>query len=147
MWDMKLNNTYKILVGLATLWVMLYPLLFLCVWLTFPLSMLLPESTAQEFPFAFVSFFAVIPFHCFTIFLQMALSVFYLVHVLKNVNAAETVRIVLGVGVFFLPYVAMPIYYYLYIWREQPPAWAVIPAPVLHPAQLSNDQEQNLPSN
>ena len=33
-------------------------------------------------------------------------------------------RIALGLGHLFLPSVAMPIYYYWYIWRETPPEWA-----------------------
>jgi hypothetical protein len=50
--------------------------------------------------------------------------VFYLVHVAKNSAAEESVRLVLGLGFFFMTVVAMPVYYYLYIWREAPPHWA-----------------------
>jgi hypothetical protein len=57
--------------------------------------------------------------------LQFVLIPFYLIHVIKNVTASETFRILLGVGLFFLPFVAMPAYYYLYIWLDQPPVWAI----------------------
>ena len=66
-------------------------------------------------------------FFC-SFFLEVALLVFYLVHTLKNTKASESLRIVLGLGHLFLPFVAMPIYYYLYIWRETPPEWVAIKA-------------------
>ena len=44
--------------------------------------------------------------------------------VIRNTTASESIRIILGIGVFFLPFIAMPVYYYLYIWRDQPPSWA-----------------------
>jgi hypothetical protein len=50
---------------------------------------------------------------------------FYLIRVIKNTTASETVRIILGVGMFFAGFIAMPTYYYLYIWRDQPLGWAL----------------------
>jgi hypothetical protein len=85
----------------------------------------LPQGAEDGFPLFMVPFFAIFPLHCLTILLQFVLMAFYLVHVIKNTNASETVRIILGIGCFFLPFIAMPIYYYLYIWREEPPEWAV----------------------
>jgi hypothetical protein len=49
---------------------------------------------------------------------------FYLIHVIRNTKADETVRITLGLGNFFMPFIAMPIYFYLFIWLEDPPGWA-----------------------
>jgi hypothetical protein len=72
----------------------------------------------------FSLFGLIFPLHFCTIFIAMGLMVFYLVHVIKNTKADETIRILLGVGNYFLPFIAMPIYYYLYVWLDDPPAWA-----------------------
>lgn len=127
---MKLNKPVKILLGLATAWNALYPLLFFAVWLIMVLGMFLSagfsSSTAGEpSPVFILPFFAIFPLHCLTILLHFVLATFYLIHVIKNTTASETVRIILGVGIFFMGFIAMPIYYYLYIWRDQPPEWAL----------------------
>jgi hypothetical protein len=54
---------------------------------------------------------------------------FYLFHIIKNDTASEIIRVVLGIGVFMLPYIAMPVSYYLYIWQEEPPDWALAKEP------------------
>ena len=58
-------------------------------------------------------------------FIQMGVSIFYLIHVILNKEGSDTLRILLGVGVFFLQYIAMPFYYFVYIWPETPPEWAI----------------------
>jgi hypothetical protein len=122
--SMKLSKSIKILIGLTTVWVAAYPLLFFIVWLFMMFSIgFTPPSSGEGFPLFMVPFFAIFPLHCITILLQFGLSIFYLVHIIKNRDASETLRIILGVGTFFLPFVAMPIYYYLFVWPEQPPAW------------------------
>ena len=127
---MTLTKPIKLLVGLATLWLALYPLLFFVVWLFFVFGTMglsserIPENTMPVF---MLPFFIIFPLHFLTILLYFVLMTFYLVHVIKNTIAAETVRVILGVGCFMMPYIAMPIYYYLYIWLPQPPAWAQAP--------------------
>ena len=122
---MDLNKIVRILIGLATAWVTLYPVLFFAAWLTMFQSIAFTPATSRlEPPPFFSAFTLILPVHCLTILLYMALIVFYLIHVIRNTNASETIRIILGVGIFFLPFVAMPIYYYLYIGRDQPPIWA-----------------------
>ena len=129
---MILAKPYKILVGLGTLWVTIYPILFFIVWLftifgifIFPLAMDNLGTSPESFPLFMVPFIAIFPLHFFTIFLMFALLVIYLIHVIKNTQADETVRIILGIGNFFLPFITMPIYYYIFIWREVPPDWAI----------------------
>jgi hypothetical protein len=125
---MRLSKPIKILVGLGTAWLTIYPFLFLEVWLTMVLGMVFMSGSSNDSqPFFLIPFFAIFPLHFLTIFLQFFLDVFYLIHVIKNTTASETLRIILGVGPFFLSFIAMPIYYYLYIWRDQPPDWAIAP--------------------
>ena len=126
---MKLSNPLRIAIGFATVWQALYPLLFLAVWLSMVLGMvgfgLAPETAPEEgAPVFLVAFLAIFPLHCLTMLLQMGLMGFYLVHVIKNTVALDTLRIILGVGLFCMPFIAMPVYYYLYVWLDEPPEWA-----------------------
>ena len=131
---MNISKPYKILIGIGTIWFALYPLLFMAVWFLMFLGMgFMPllaggsSSPNPEAPFMIFPFFGIIfPLHFCTIFLGFGLMVFYLIHVIKNTKADEAVRIILGVGCFFLPFIAMPIYYYLYIWQDNPPEWAAV---------------------
>ena len=130
--QMNISKPFKILVGIGTLWFAIYPLIFIALWFMmavgmgfFPLMQGVQNSPNPEGPFMIFPFFGVIfPIHFCTIFLGFGLMVFYLIHVIKNTKADETIRIILGVGTFFLSFIAMPIYYYLYIWLDNPPAWA-----------------------
>jgi hypothetical protein len=126
---MQISKPIKILVGLGTIWYALYPLLFLAVWLFMFSSFFLPITfEGSEPPFFMLPFFAIFPLHLFTMLLGFGLMAFYLVHVIRDRRGSETVRIILGVGCFFMPYLAMPVYYYIFIWRDALPAWAQDPA-------------------
>ena len=59
-----------------------------------------------------------LPIHVCSLFLEVGLLVFHLVHTIKNTVANDALRIALELGHIFLPFVAMPVYYYLYIWRD-----------------------------
>jgi hypothetical protein len=116
-----LSNSLKIVIGAATLWQSIYPLLFFAVWLIFPLSMMAGERFEGMTRFPLAGFMAIFPLHCVTIVIMMGLGVFYLVHIIKNNAANDVIRIILGIGCFYMPFVAMPIYYYLFIWSDPPP--------------------------
>lgn len=121
---MTLNKPVKILVGVGTVWIILYPLLFIVVWFTMMTGFMF--SNSAEPPTLIFSYFPIIfPVHCLTFIIQFALMGFYLYHIIRNTAASEVLRVILGVGTFFMPYIAMPAYYYLYMWREQPPDWAL----------------------
>lgn len=128
---MTIAQPVRTLLGIATAWVSAYPLIFMCVWLVSFVGMSVPIMAAESggepsaAPLLFFPLFAVVALlHFGTILLLVGLEVFYLIHVIKNDKADDAARILLGVGNFFLPFVAMPVYYYAYIWRETPPAWA-----------------------
>lgn len=129
---MNLTKSHKILVGIATLWVTLYPVIFFIAWLfiffgtfMFPFVLESPDVLPEIYLLMMLPFMAIFPLHFCTIFILIALVVFYLIHVIKNTQADETVRIILGIGNFFLPFIAMPIYFFIFIWQESPPAWAM----------------------
>lgn len=126
---MRLGPLARPLIAGGTLWTMLFPVLYIVVWIFSAPSFFMgssgfPGDSVFDSPI-FRYFGLIWTAGCLTGLIQIALMVFYLAHILKNTAAAETARIVLGVGVFLLPFVAMPIYYWLYLRDRQPPAWAL----------------------
>jgi hypothetical protein len=128
---MTVSKPVKILIGVATFWYALYLLLTIAsivILLGYVLTALLAggESVSQlrTLLLQIISLEFMLPVHVCSLFLEVGLLIFYLIHTIKNTKASDAMRIALGLGHLFLPFVAMPIYYWLYIWRENPPDWA-----------------------
>src|SRR5215211_2745924 len=128
---MTLSKPVKILVGIATFWYALYLLLtimgiLLLFGFVFVILLQGGESVSDlQVLFTRIPGFALmLPVHVCSLFLEVGLLIFYLIHTFKNTKASDSMRIVLGLGHLFLPLVAMPVYYYFYIWRDNPPEWA-----------------------
>ena len=130
---MSLTRPVKIFIGLTTAWVVLYPFLFIVLWLVWVLGIggiaaAGPALEPAESPFPTMMaffFFGFFPLHCLTMLAQFGLTVFYIIHMSKTNLTGKAFPVVLGIGTFFLPYLAMPVYYYAYIWSDPPPAWAL----------------------
>lgn len=118
---MNVSKPVKWVVGIATAWSVLNPIIFIALVFVLPWDWIVVDpavfmnSTGVQIGLGLLGL---------TIVNQLVLMVFYLVHVVKNSAAEESVRIVLGLGFFFMTVVAMPVYYYLYVWRDVPPHWA-----------------------
>ena len=127
---MKLNKTWKIIIGLLTGWTLFYPLLFVFLWFGFVGSMFMAGDSSflseQEMFNMMSPFFYLMPIIILSSLVQMGLLVFYLVHIIIDKEGTDTMRILLGVGLFIMPYIAMPFHYFVYILPETPPDWALI---------------------
>ena len=128
---MTLSKPVRVLVGIATFWYTLYLLLTIAGILLFfgyVFVVLLTDSESvailRTLFMQILSLEFMLPIHVCSLFLEVGLLIFYLVHTIGNTKASDPMRIALGLGYVFLPFVAMPIYYYLYIWKENPPEWA-----------------------
>jgi hypothetical protein len=128
---MTLSRPVKIVVGILTLWYALYLLLtFIGILILFGLvfiSIVQGGESVLNLRVLFTrmpGFELFLSVHICGLFLEVGLLVFYLIHTLRNTKANDALRIALGLGHLFLPFVAMPVYYYLYIWRDDPPVWA-----------------------
>ncbi len=126
---MTLNRTAKILVGLGTAIVVLFPFLFMALFFIPMFAMPMMAGRSEPDP-AFVgiffsAFFLIFPLMFLFVFLQLGMMVFYIVHVIKNNTGSDLLRILLGVGLYIMPYLAMPFYYFVYILPETPPDWAL----------------------
>jgi len=128
---MTLSKPLRIVIGIATFWYALYLLLTIAGIVLFFGYVFLALFAGGESISNLRTLFAqilslefLLPIHVCSLSLELGLLIFYLVHTIKNTKASDSMRIVLGLGHLFLPFVAMPVYYYLYIWKENPPEWA-----------------------
>ena len=111
---MKKSN--KILLGLATLWPFVYIVFFfLFIFSAFIFSPV-AEGGASGSPL-FAVFMTV---HIFTMVWCLALLVFYMINVVKNDRVEKDMKILWLVLLPVSGLFAMPIYWYLYIWKEAP---------------------------
>jgi len=80
------------------------------------------QPPAGLFPFGFAALFAA---HILTILLIFGLMPLYIVLVVKSPQLDETMRIVWVVLICMMGFFAMPIYWFLYVWRNRAPSSAV----------------------
>ena len=129
---MKLNKTWKIIIGLLTGWTLIYPFLFIFLWFGFMGSFFLsgdPSMMGDEEVLGIMRpFFYIMPIIILSSFVQLGLTIFYLIQIISNKEGSDTMRILIGVGLFVMPYIAMPLHYFVYIFPETPPEWALAKA-------------------
>ncbi len=110
-----MKKSTKILLGLATLWPFLYLILFFLF--VFSSILFMPGTGGEESGTNF--FFAVfIALHLLTMLWIMALTVFYMVNVFRNDRVDKDKKVLWAVVIFMGNMIAMPIYWYLYIWKQ-----------------------------
>jgi hypothetical protein len=139
----------KILLGLASLW----PLVYIVFFFIFILSsfFFLSSSAGQEHSPP-VSFMVIFLLHLLTMLWIMALTVFYIVNVFRNERVDKDKKALWAVVLFMGNMIAMPIYWYLYIWKE-PAVSLSEPASLssgnpnvwVNNAKASSEQQQYVP--
>jgi hypothetical protein len=78
------------------------------------------------FPIGIIALFGA---HFFTILLSLGLMPLYIVLVVKSDRHDQTMRIIWVVLLCMMGMLAMPVYWYLYIWRDAPPVSSVPNSP------------------
>ena len=135
---MQLSIPAKVAVGIATLAVVV---LFLLILLPIPLFFLsingaiaVSEEQARAVLETFLSGFnlLVVIIFAFNI-LNFALITFYIAHAVMNASGSVPLRVALSVGLFILPFIAMPTYFLVYILPSSPPTWAIAQEPPPQP--------------
>jgi hypothetical protein len=121
---MELKRSTKILLGLVTIWPIVYTFLFVLA--IFSMMFLMPfaagaippkQPESLLIPLGFLSFFAV---HLLTILLSVGLMAFYIVRVFKT-PLDQAMKIMWTILICMYGVFAMPVFWYLYIWREPSP--------------------------
>lgn len=119
---MELSKTQKILLGLASGW----PLVYIFLFIAFVFAMVAISaggSGGGELDPIFGGGFVVLMLvHMITIFMTLGLTVFYIVHAVKNTKLDSNMRIIWIVLFFLGGMIAHPIYWYLQIWKDPQPA-------------------------
>lgn len=117
----------KILLGLATLWPFVYMIIFFVVIISTLIFMPNQEAEGSGPPMFFA---VIIPLHLLTMLWIIALTIFYIVNVFKNDLVDKAKKVLWAVVIFMGSLIAMPIYWYLYIWRESAVAGSPPPPPL-----------------
>jgi hypothetical protein len=126
---MKLTRRAKIAAGIATAIYIGLPFIvagiMILMAMAVPLFILASEQGGRGeppeflFAFPFILMSVIFPLQCGFLLLTFGMITFYLAHIIKNRVASDTTRIILAVGLVFMPFIAMPIYYLMHVWPEQ----------------------------
>ena len=141
-----MTKTTKLLIGAATVWPPIYMLVFMAFMLLTMLSTFATPRTGGAplgFPVAFAGIFVL---HLFTMLEIIGLLVFYIVNVFRNPNVVGDRKALWAIVLFLGGFIAMPIYWYLYIWRDMKPTTLPANGGVLEPpsqAWTSEGEDQN----
>lgn len=120
---MELTRKQKILLGIASAW----PIVYIFIFMAFVFAMIAmsagnPGGGGGELnPLFGGGFIIIFLVHMITIFGSLALTVFYIIHAVKNTKLDSNMRIIWIVLFFFGGMIAEPIYWYLQIWKEPEP--------------------------
>lgn len=115
---MNIPKSVKLVVLVLTLWVPLYMIGFVAL-MTAPTAI------------AFDTLFAI---HAFTMFVEMALLVFYVVHLFKTRHVEAGKKALWGISLFCGGLIAMPIYWFVHLWPDS--QWAMPESIVANGRQL-----------
>lgn len=118
---MKLTKKQKILVGIGTFW----PIIYIPIFMVFVFAMVFgstlePGRGGELNPLLGVGFGVLFLVHMFTILLSLGMTVFHVIHAVKNESLESNMRIVWIVLFFFAGMIAEPIYFYLEVWKDKP---------------------------
>ena len=105
-----------VVLGLLTLWPLLYGGLFMAIFIFMWASF---ASGGNDQP---AYFFYILPLHCFTMLVLIALTGIYVFHAFKTDRIAPEQRVLWVVILFFGNMLAFPVYWYLFLWRRPPAA-------------------------
>lgn len=121
-----MTKTSKILLAAATIWPFFYMLLFF-VFIFFSMFYIPRADSSGEGGFPDL-FMIILPLHFLTMLLIMGLTIFYIVNVFRNDQVDKDKKVLWAVVLFMGNMIAMPIYWYLYIWQEEKDP-QIIPSP------------------
>src|SRR5438552_13173609 len=112
---MRIGKPLAIIIGLFTIWPIVYMLLFMAVFVIAALTIFQQAQHHSQpgpgfLPYIFIP-------HIATILLMFALIAFYIVHVFKNAALKDDRRVLWAVVLFMGLPLSAPIYWWLFIWR------------------------------
>ena len=135
---MKISKPVKILIGVLTFFAVFFPFVIMPAFMMFFMynsgfpflysqTMTNPDEMIKAMMPMMIVFYPTVM--CYSL-VQLGLQVFYIIHEIKNKALTDTFRILFAIGTFMLPYVAMPIYFIAYLWKDNPPTSKSSPAEI-----------------
>ncbi len=104
----------KILLGILTIYPIVYTMFFFIIIFSSFFNMFNNYNGGM----LFLVFPVILIMHLLTIIDIMGLTIYYILHAVKNESLEQDMRIVWIVLILLGNMIAMPIYWYLNIWRE-----------------------------
>lgn len=106
----------KFILGIATLW----PILYMAIFFIFVFSQvfLFPQKEAPSPSGPPTRFLVIFGLHFLTMLWIFVLLIIYIVNLFRNERVPQDKKALWAAVLFLGNMVAMPIYWYLYIWRE-----------------------------
>ncbi len=106
---MKLGKTGKVLLGLATAW----PIIYICIFFCFFFAVFWMDRGGPP-----IGFKLIFVLHFLTMLWMVGLIACYLVYLFKTDRVAQDKKALWAVVLLLGNIGAMPVFWYLYIWRE-----------------------------
>jgi hypothetical protein len=118
-----MKKSTKVWLGIATIWPICWMFIFMGLMLTFvftlPQGPPPPGQGAPPIVYIFPFMFAM---HFLTIIGHLALMVYFIFNIFKNERLEQNYKIMWTILLFFAGMLVMPVYWFLYIWRDAPAA-------------------------
>jgi hypothetical protein len=119
-----MQKSTKVLLGIASLW----PIIYMFLFFVFVFSMALGFRGGGDTEPGIQPMMALVfGLHLLTMLIIMALTVFYIVDVFRNERVDKDKKALWAIVIFMGNAIAMPIYWYLYFWKEPSTANQVLP--------------------
>ena len=130
---MRLSRTAVLLLALPTAWPFLY-MIFFMLWMFSSVFMMEmnPPRGKNEMP---LDFMILMVLHLGTMMMTFALMIFYIVHLFKTPRVANDKKALWAVVLFLGNMFAMPVYWYLYMWKPLREEEAAAAGTFIDPAQ------------
>lgn len=106
-----------ITLGIFTIWPFLYMIIFMSSIFGMMMLGFAGNTPSSEPPFIMM---VILPLHFFTMFEIFVLIVIYIINVFKTERVPQDKKALWAVVLFLGNLISMPIYWYLYIWKQEP---------------------------
>ena len=110
-----MQKSTKVLLGIASIWPIVYMFLFIGLFFT---AILFGPGPAEPGSGIQPGLAFIFGLHLLTMVLILALTVFYIVDIFRNDRVEKDKKALWAIVIFMGNAIAMPIYWYLYFWKE-----------------------------
>ena len=113
----EMKKLTKILLAIVTILPLTYMVFFFVVVSMLFAFFLFGGTSERDYLFGVLT--VLVPLHLGTIVLILALGVFYIHHLFENDRINQDKKVLWAVVLFMGNMISMPVYWYLYVWRNQ----------------------------